>query len=145
MAVYLDFDDSRQHRQNAAVVVSVMALVMPLLDAVQHDGSIDMSALSGGLGTTVTKDVVVTRCKKVAKVMKRRFGTPTVEQTYFTFLPRPNFVSHEYGTKSFKEVTRNEKRAFVLLVLMHMMRESKGPTPSNRELSCEADKLDRYA
>ncbi|KAE9306029.1 hypothetical protein PF008_g21569 [Phytophthora fragariae] len=133
--------ESRQYRMNRALEDAVMVPLMPLLDCLQRDGSLDLQALP--IGNNVVQvgrldgGKVKAMCRKAAAVIKTRFSTPPLicEKKYFTFSSRPDFVNQEYGTVSFKKLTEGHNREDdVFCDLMDMLEESDGPL-SETELS----------
>ncbi|EGZ17095.1 hypothetical protein PHYSODRAFT_264438 [Phytophthora sojae] len=125
--------ESRQYRVNRALEDAVMLLLMPLLDCLQRDGSLDLQALPIGNNVVQTGRLdggkVTAMCRKVAAVIKAKFATPPLmcDKRYFTFPSRPDFVNHEYGTVSFKRLTGGANRENVFCDLMDMLEESDGP------------------
>ncbi|KAI9987552.1 hypothetical protein PInf_023593 [Phytophthora infestans] len=93
--------ESRQQRLSRALEESVMRKAMPLLDALQSDGSIDISAIPGAMSATVAMDALLGKelCSEIAAVINAKFSTTSevCEQIYFTYPAQPDFVTQEYG------------------------------------------------
>ncbi|KAG7398228.1 hypothetical protein PHYBOEH_011473 [Phytophthora boehmeriae] len=80
--------ESRQYRVNRALEDAVMMPLMPLLDALQADGSLDLSTLPAPnrvvqLGR-LDGEVVQVMCRKASTVITAKFATPPLicEQKY---------------------------------------------------------------
>ncbi|KAG7389105.1 hypothetical protein PHYPSEUDO_011083 [Phytophthora pseudosyringae] len=121
--------ESRQQWVSRALEESVMKMVMPLLDALQSDGSIDITAIPGAMPTAVALDALFAQelCSEVADVIKARFAAPSdvCEQKYFTFPVQPDFVSQEYGGQ--EAGRRGNTYEQIFEDLMELLRESDGP------------------
>ncbi|KAG3194916.1 hypothetical protein PC128_g8915 [Phytophthora cactorum] len=132
--------ESRQYRVNRALEDAVMMDLMPLLDCLQRDGSLDLTALPIGNRVVQTGRLdgegVKAMCRKAAAVIKAKFTTPPLICThpYFTFPARPDFVNQEYGTKSFKTRTDRQNREDVFCELMDLLEDTDGPL-SERDLN----------
>eukprot|EP00644_Phytophthora_capsici_P007818 jgi/Phyca11/126045/e_gw1.61.41.1 len=107
--------ESRQYRVNRALEDSVMMPLMPLLDCLQSDGTLDLR--------------VKMMCKKAAAVINAKFATPrfVCDRKYFTFPSKPDFVNQEYGTPSNMRPTRGDARNKLFSDLMDILEESNGP------------------
>ncbi|GMF26115.1 unnamed protein product [Phytophthora fragariaefolia] len=125
--------ESRQYRVNRALEDAVMIPLMPLLDCLQADGSLDLNMIPteyrvvqldilGGEGVKML-------CRKAAAVIKAKFATPPLvcEQKYFTFPSKPDFINQEYGTPSSVRPTQGQARNKLFSGLMDMLEESNGP------------------
>ncbi|KAI9987567.1 hypothetical protein PInf_023608 [Phytophthora infestans] len=125
--------ESRQYRVNRALEDAVMMHLMPLLDCLQSDGSLDLTALPIGNSVVQTGRLdgegVKAMCRKTAAVIKAKFATPSLVcmHKYFTFPARPDFVDQEYGTKSFKTRTDRRNREDVFCELMDLLEDTEGP------------------
>ncbi|ETN21509.1 hypothetical protein PPTG_01666 [Phytophthora nicotianae INRA-310] len=125
--------ESRQYRINRALEDSVMMNLMPLLDCLQSDGSLNLTALPIGNRVVQTGrldgDGVKAMCRKTAAVIKAKFATPSLvcNHKYFTFSARPDFINQEYGTKSFKTRTERQNREDVFCELMDLLEDTDGP------------------
>ncbi|KAF4042819.1 hypothetical protein GN244_ATG05128 [Phytophthora infestans] len=121
--------ESRQQRLSRALEESVMRKAMPLLDALQSDGSIDISAIPGAMSATVAMDALLGKelCSEIAAVINAKFSTTSevCEQIYFTYPAQPDFVTQEYGGPD--PDTRREDYEQVFEDLMKLLRESDGP------------------
>ncbi|KAG3019152.1 hypothetical protein PC120_g10030 [Phytophthora cactorum] len=88
--------ESRQYRVNRALEDAVMMPLMPLLDCLQSDGSLDLSAIPSEYRVvqigTLSGDRVKMMCTKAAAVIKAKFATPPLmcEKKYFTFPSKPD-------------------------------------------------------
>ncbi|KAG3194918.1 hypothetical protein JG687_00005317 [Phytophthora cactorum] len=73
-----------------------MMPLMPLLDCLQSDGSLDLSAIPSEYRVvqigTLSGDRVKMMCTKAAAVIKAKFATPPLmcEKKYFTFPSKPD-------------------------------------------------------
>ncbi|KAG7379919.1 hypothetical protein PHYPSEUDO_008014 [Phytophthora pseudosyringae] len=125
--------ESRQYRVNRGLEDAVMMDLMPLVDCLQNDGSLDLNALPiGNRAVQIRRldgEAVKAMCKKTAVVIKAKFATPPLicAQKYFTFPARPDFVNQEYGSKSFKKRTEGHNRENVFCELMDLLEDSDGP------------------
>ncbi|GMF28026.1 unnamed protein product [Phytophthora fragariaefolia] len=125
--------DSRQYRVNRALEDAVMSHLMPLLDCLQRDGSLDLRALPTGANAIqrgrLDGEIVKVMCRKTAAVIKAKFATPSLicEKKYFTFPLRPDYINQEYGTVSFKKLTGGQNRENVFCDLMDILEDSDGP------------------
>ncbi|KAE9010055.1 hypothetical protein PF011_g9990, partial [Phytophthora fragariae] len=124
--------ESRQQRVNRALEESVMKFLMPFLDAMQSDGSLDTSAIPGGVPATISLDALFAAdmCREVAAVIKAKFASPAqiCEQKYFTLPSQPNFAAQEYGRL---EEGRTDDYEEVFEELMDLLRKSNGPLTGN--------------
>lgn len=125
--------ESRQYRVNRALEDAVMMPLMPLLDCLQPDGLLDLSAIPTDprvvqLGTLSGEGVQI-MCRKAAAVIKAKFATPPIvcEQKYFTFPSKPDFVNQEYGTASSARPTTGPERNKLFSDLMDILEQSDGP------------------
>ncbi|ETN21508.1 hypothetical protein PPTG_01665 [Phytophthora nicotianae INRA-310] len=121
--------ETRQYRVNRALEAAVMTPLMPLLDCLQPDGSLDMSAIPTPhvqIGNLSSRGIKLL-CMKAAAVIKAKFATPPLvcEKKYFTFPFKPDFVNQEYGAPS-REL-EGQARYSVFDGLMTMLEESNGP------------------
>ncbi|KAI9987559.1 hypothetical protein PInf_023600 [Phytophthora infestans] len=123
--------ESGQQRVNRALEDSVMTFVMPLLDALQPDESIDMSAIPEGKPRmpALNAGSVHIVCGEVGAMIKARFATDVCEKKYFTFPLQPDFATQEYGKLLLEEKTESEAGAAKLVLddLMKLLSESDGP------------------
>ncbi|KAG7388755.1 hypothetical protein PHYPSEUDO_011774 [Phytophthora pseudosyringae] len=125
--------ESRQYRVNRALEDAVMMPLMPLLDCLQPDGSLDMSAIPTGFRVaqvgTLGGEGVELMCRKAAAVIKAKFATPSLvcEQKYFTFPSKPDFINQEYGTTSPPRVLEGQARHALFDGLMRLLEGSNGP------------------
>lgn len=90
-----------QTHTNNALEDAVMTPLLPLLDCVDPDGSVDVSALPAdlqrGLIGRVDGEFVRELSRKVAAVIKAKFATPPLvcEEKYFTFPTQLDFANQE--------------------------------------------------
>ncbi|KAE9356497.1 hypothetical protein PF008_g3582 [Phytophthora fragariae] len=125
--------ESHHYRVNSALENSVMIPLMPLLDCLQSDGSLDLNMIPteyrvvqldilGGEGVKIL-------CRKAAAVIKAKFATPPLvcERKYFTFPSKPDFIDQEYGTASSMRTTEGQERAQLFSDLMSLLEDSSGP------------------
>ncbi|KAI9987569.1 hypothetical protein PInf_023610 [Phytophthora infestans] len=121
--------DSRHYRVNRALEAAVMTPLMPLLDCLQTDGSLEMRAIPTQhvqIGN-LSSDGIRILCMKAAAVIKAKFATPPLvcEKKYFTFPSKPDFVNQEYGAP-LREL-EGQARHTVFHGLMAMLENSAGP------------------
>ncbi|KAE9314719.1 hypothetical protein PF008_g19422 [Phytophthora fragariae] len=122
-----------QAGNNSALEHAVMMPLMPLLDCVQPDGSVDLSALPADLQRGIIGRIdggyVRKMGMKVATVIKAKFSTPPLvcENKYFTFPSQPDFANQEYGSTQFKGKTTNDNRERVFSELLDLLKNSDGP------------------
>ncbi|KAF4139075.1 Ankyrin repeats domain-containing protein [Phytophthora infestans] len=121
--------DSRHYRVNRALEAAVMTPLMPLLDCLQSDGSLEMRAIPTQhvqIGN-LSSDGIRILCMKAAAVIKAKFATPPLvcEKKYFTFPSKPDFVNQEYGAP-LREL-EGQARHTVFHGLMAMLENSAGP------------------
>ncbi|KAG3105394.1 hypothetical protein PI124_g3280 [Phytophthora idaei] len=134
-----------ESRVNRALEDAVMMPLMPLLDCLQSDGSLDLSAIPSEYRVvqigTLSGDRVKMMCTKAAAVIKAKFATPPLmcEKKYFTFPSKPDFVNQEYGTASPARALKGQARHTLFDRLMRIVEESDGPlSGDNLEyLKCE--------
>ncbi|KAG2832156.1 hypothetical protein PC116_g11004 [Phytophthora cactorum] len=136
--------ESRQYRVNRALEDAVMMPLMPLLDCLQSDGSLDLSAIPSEYRVvqigTLSGDRVKMMCTKAAAVIKAKFATPPLmcEKKYFTFPSKPD-LSTKNTTASPARVLEGQARHTLFDRLMRIVEESDGPlSGDNLEyLKCE--------
>ncbi|KAG1695497.1 hypothetical protein DVH05_019654 [Phytophthora capsici] len=125
--------ESRQYRVNRALEDSVMMPLMPLLDCLQSDGTLDLRMIPTEYRVVqldiVGGEGVKMMCKKAAAVINAKFATPrfVCDRKYFTFPSKPDFVNQEYGTPSNMRPTRGDARNKLFSDLMDILEESNGP------------------
>jgi hypothetical protein len=125
--------ESRQYRVNRALEDAVMMPLMPLLDCLQPDGSLDLSALPTQNQDTqvgqLEAEAVKAMCRKAAAVIQAQFATPPLvcEHKYVTFPSEPDFVNQEFGSPSHARETVGRERDILFNRLMTLLEESNGP------------------
>ncbi|GMF13186.1 unnamed protein product [Phytophthora lilii] len=143
--------ETRQYRVNRALEDAVMLDLIPLMDCLQRDGSLNLSALPIGKRVVQVAKLdggaVRTMCRKVAvfeTAMESLFAmwqriaircyqkqicnsVFDLREKYFTFPAKPDFVNQEFGTVSFKTRTNRRNREDVFCKLMDLLEESDGP------------------
>lgn len=126
---------SVKERAIEALENALMYPLLPLLGALQSDGSLDFGvlppAISSQSESSFSAEQVHDMAKKAAAVINAKFAVPSseVERRYFTFPSEPDFVTKEYGTASFKAKTERENRDQIFSDLMRLLGDSRGLFP----------------
>lgn len=125
---------TRQYMINCALEDAVMNPLMPFLDCLNTDGTMDLSNLptqtfNGFPAQLLDTSSFTALCHKAADVIARKFSllSRVFNERYFLFPPEPDFVKRDFGAANLKKVTKNGNRAQLFLDLMDVMEESKGP------------------
>ncbi|GMF46790.1 unnamed protein product [Phytophthora fragariaefolia] len=113
---------------------AVMQPLLPLLDALQSNGSLKLDMVPVGVSARwegkMNGERVRELGKKAGAVILAKFASPyttSCEQKYLMFPPQPDLAIQEYGTTSFRTQTKNSDRQRVFSGLMQLLEQSSGP------------------
>ncbi|TMW67379.1 hypothetical protein Poli38472_012495 [Pythium oligandrum] len=128
---------SQQYITNRALEDAVMLPLLPLLDCLQHDESIQENSSSAGLlrlNSVVARGLldaegVAQFARSAAVVIERWFQqTVPIELTFFTFPATPDWVQQEFGSAKIERGGGSRDAEYnAFSKLMDMFEEAEGP------------------